>query len=105
MIKMRRGTTPYLLCEVTDDVDLSSIKSVWLTITQGEDIVLDFITDDVHINNNNIAVALSQEDTLKLKAGIAGAIQIRLLNDSDIAYASQKDYVSVEGVLKDGVIT
>lgn len=105
MITIRRGTTPYLVCEVTDDVDLSTIKSVWLTINQGEDIVLDFITDDVNINNNNIAVALSQEDTLKLKACIAGSIQIRLLNDNDIAYASQKDYVSVEGVNKDGVIT
>lgn len=104
MITIRRGTTPNLLCEVTDDIDLSSIKRVWLTIQQGEDIVLDFTTDDVHINNKNIAVALSQEDTLKLKAGIAGSIQIRLLGDTEIAYASQKDYVSVEGVIKDGVI-
>lgn len=102
---IRRGTTPYITAEIIDDVDISQIKTAWLTIAQNDEIVLDKITSDLVINENNIALRLSQEDTLSLAAGVMTYIQLRLLTDTDIAYASQQDYIAVEDVSKDGVIS
>ena len=106
MLGLRRGTTPYIVCTVKDDVqiDYSAIKTVWITITQNGTIVLDKVTSDVNINSNNICLPLTQEDTLALQAGVSGNIQLRLLNDTDIAYASQQEFLSVDEISKDGVI-
>lgn len=100
----RRGTTPYITCTILDDIDLSTIKTAWLTISQNGSIVIDKVTEDLTINNKSIAIRLSQEDTLSLKAGVMSYIQLRLLTDTDIAYASQQDYVPVEDIIKDGKI-
>ena len=102
---IRRGSTPYIVCKVVDmPFDYDSIKTAWITINQNGKIVLDKVTEDIHINHTNLALPLSQEDTLALTAGISGSIQVRLLNDSDIAYVSQQEFTAVEDVNKDGVI-
>ena len=102
---IRRGTTPMLTCKILDDVDYSTFKTVWLTFKQGDVIVLDKLTEDVTINENNIAIRLTQEDTLALTAGVPLYIQIRILTEEDeIAYASQMEFFTVEDVEKDGVI-
>ena len=102
---LRRGTTPNITCEIIDEVDLSNITSVWLTISQNNELVIDKLTDDVTINTKNISVRLTQEETLSLKAGVMAYIQVRLLNDNEIAYATQTDYVPIDDIIKDGVIS
>lgn len=103
-LTIRRGTTPYLTATIKDNVDLTNITTAWLTIAQNNVIVLDKKTEDLIINDNKVSIRLSQEDTLSLKASVSSYIQLRLLTDSEIAYASQCDFVSVEAIIKDGVI-
>ena len=104
MNAIRRGTTPLLTCRITDNTDISNIKTVWLYITQGDKVVIDKLTDDVTISGKSVSVRLTQEETLLLKAGVMAYVQMRLLLSSDLAYATQQDYVPVEDVGKDGVI-
>jgi len=108
-LTIRRGSTPYITAIIKDNIDLSDIRAVWLTIAQNGIIVLDKITKDLIINNNRISIRLTQADSLSLEASVSTYIQIRLLTDvgEDIepSYVSQRDFVSVEGVLKDGEIT
>ena len=101
---LRRGSTPYLTATIKENIDYSAIKTAWLTLWQNGNIVLDKITDDLTINNNNISILLTQEDTLSFEAGVMAMIQLRLLTDTEIAYVSQKESIMVDGVLKDGVI-
>lgn len=104
---IRRGATPRITARVKDDIDLTPIKSVWLTVSQvekEESIVIDKVTNDLDINGKLVSVILTQEETLSLIAGIPTYIQIRLLDDSDIAYVSQKSFINVEDVIKEGVI-
>ena len=103
-IAIRRGTTPMITATVQDNVDLSSIKTAWLYITQNNHLVIDKVTSDITISGKNISVPLSQEETLSLTSGVSAYIQIRLLTDRGIAYASQSEFVSVYDVYKDGVI-
>lgn len=106
---IRRGTTPYITAEIIDDVDISEITQVWLYITQsigaGRHIVIDKDISEVTINHNRVHLRLTQEETLSLEAGVITNIQLRLLNGNEIAYASQTEFITVEDVYKDGVIT
>jgi hypothetical protein len=103
-LTIRRGTTPYLTATIKDNIDLSNITTAWLTIAQDNIIVLDKKTEDLTISGNKVFIRLSQEDTLSLKSGVSSYIQLRLLTDGELAYASQCDFVSVERIIKDGVI-
>lgn len=105
---IRRGSTPRITARVKDDIDLTPIKSVWLTVTQGitdKQIVIDKVTSDLTINGKIVSVMLTQEETLSLTASVQTYTQIRLLDDSDIAYVSQRVYTVVEDVDKEGEIT
>lgn len=105
---IRRGSTPRITAKVIDDIELSSIKAVWLTVSQGigEDkhIALDKVTSDLTINGRLVSVVLTQEETLSLVGGVISYIQIRLLDDEDIAYVSQQEFITIEDVLKGGVL-
>ena len=107
-MNIRRGTTPIITATVEDNIDLSSIKTAWLYISQGignnRKIVIDKETTDLTISGKNVSVTLSQEDTLSLVSGLISQIQIRLLNEQGVAYASQREFVSVEEIDKDGEI-
>ena len=101
---IRRGTTPNITIELPNTVDLSNIKTVWVTIEQNKELVIDKLTDDVTINNNNISYRLTQDETLSLKAGVSAYIQTRLLNNNEIAYATQREHIAIDDIIKDGVI-
>lgn len=104
---IRRGSTPRITAKVLDDIDLTPITAVWLTISQGatdKKIVIDKVTSDLTISGKIVSVVLTQEETLSLVAGEMTYIQIRLLDGNEIAYVSQQGYVSVEDILKEGVI-
>lgn len=100
----RRGTTPYITFTTTDNIDLSAVKTVWLSVKQSGSIVIDKTTSDLTINSKSISIRLSQEDTLKLEKGVMAYIQIRLLTDTDLAYATDEEYMPIEDIIKDGVI-
>lgn len=103
MIAIRRGTTPLITIELPEEFDVESITTVWIYISQNEEVVIDKVTEDVEIAENTLSVALTQEETLSLEAGLA-ILQCRLLNDEDVAFASQASSVRVLDVKKGGVI-
>ena len=98
---MVRGTTPeniFKLPFILDDV-----KSLYVTYSQGDTVVLDKAIDDVIIDGNTITVRLTQEDTLKFSNAQVN-IQIRFKTNQGKAMASNIISTYVNNVLKDGVI-
>lgn len=100
---MRRGTTPTLKIKVIG-MDVALFKSVYITIKQGSK-ELTKTNGDIEIKDGNIlSVFLDQEDTLKFLGGHVD-IQLRAVTDNGLAVASDIKRMSMERVLKDGVIT
>lgn len=104
-MKIRRGTTPTITAIIKDNIDLSSAKAIWLSISQNGKVVIDKTLYDFTISGAKISVTLTQEDTLSLMAGVMCYIQERVLFENDIADASQSEYITVDDVIKDGEIT
>lgn len=104
-----RGTTPTITFKVTSDVDFSDIAEIWLTVA-------DFSTTGKRtykLSENEVALdpeektitaSMSQEDTLQLKSNMV-QLQIRLLDKSDLSYATPIFDVPLSTVLEGGVIT
>lgn len=106
VIEFFRGTTPTIIVEVADDIDLLAIASIWLYISQNNKLKVDKNLDDVVIDveNKTITLSLSQDDTLELKKGDA-IFQIRCLLFDGSALATYDVVVHVLEVYKGGVIT
>lgn len=105
-MKITRGTTPRIVINVKSDMDLSSIKVIWVYISQNSRVVLNKELPDVMIDNDNrtITMTLSQNDTLGLKVG-DGIFQIRFLMNDNTALASKPCKIGIEEIYKDGVIS
>ena len=71
---------------------------------QDNTIVLDKTFDDCEAVENMLIVNLTQEETLKLKAGRAVEMQVRVRTISGDALASNIIRVNAERILRDGVI-
>ena len=71
---------------------------------QDNTIVLDKTFDDCEAVENMLIVNLTQEETLKLKAGKVVEMQIRVRTISGDALASNIIRVNAERILRDGVI-
>lgn len=99
---MIRGTTPRL--EFTLPFDVSQIEKSYITFMQDNTIVLDKTFDDCEAVENMLIVNLTQEETLKLKAGRAVEMQVRVRTISGDALASNIIRVNAERILRDGVI-
>lgn len=99
---MIRGTTPRL--EFTLPFDVSQIEKTYITFMQDNTIVLDKTFDDCEAVENMLIVNLTQEETLKLKAGRAVEMQVRVRTISGDALASNIIRVNAERILRDGVI-
>ncbi len=99
---MIRGTTPRL--EFTLPFDVSQIEKSYITFMQDNTIVLDKTFDDCEAVENMLIVNLTQEETLKLKAGKVVEMQIRVRTISGDALASNIIRVNAERILRDGVI-
>lgn len=100
---MRRGTTPTLTCKI-DGADLTNCHS-FVTIRQGG-YELDIENPEVVATETGctITIILTQEQTLKLKAGII-EIQIRWITSDGTALATNIETVEVHKILKQGVIS
>ncbi len=100
---MYRGTTPTISLTV-DKLSEIDWKSIYLTIKQYNR-TIEKTADEMQIDGNNITVTLTQDETLKLAAGFAVKLQLRVLTKGAVAYATQIITVPVEDILKDGEIT
>lgn len=101
---MYRGTTPTICLTVMTSLDLSKIKTVWVTF---QNLVYErtYTGEEVKINpeTKKVYVEMSQEETLSLSSGKLD-VQIRFLMDDGRAYATEVATTTVEDVLRDGVI-
>ena len=102
---MFRGTTPQLIFRI--NFDTKRLKRVYITIKNEhkEPITVEKTIEDCTLDGMTITTTLSQEETLKFKANEKINVQLRILTDDDIALASQLFPMTIEKILKDGVIT
>ena len=98
---MRRGTTP--TNTFTVDTDLTNAVAVYVTYSQGKNVIIEKSMEDLTITSTKVEVTLSQEDTLAFSGG-AVQIQIRAKFGDGSAIASNIIMASVDQILKDGVI-
>ncbi len=102
---MRRGTTPTLVFHLPFDTSMVKEAYVTLKYYKGNGIeTLEKDTDACIRNGSDIAVKLTQEETLNFPAGKNIDIQLRVLTYEDNALVSQIFSEPAERILKDGVI-
>lgn len=95
-----QGTTPTLTLEISG-LSALDIKELWLTIDAGHPITKTL--DDVNIEDDVMAVTLTQEDTLKM-TDMYGRLQVRFVTRDGTASKTEIIMFEVSKVLKDGVI-
>ena len=103
---MYRGTTPNLQIKIRSQLDLNNVKQCWATIKSSinsKEITYDLNSMALDPEEAILSIRMSQEDTLKFGNGELN-IQVRLLMDDDLAYASNIKNISMNQILKDGVI-
>ena len=105
-MQLIRGTTPTIVINVKDDIDLSTITEIWVYISQQNKVKVDKKIEDVDIDDvtKTITLTLSQEDTLSLKSGEA-LFQIRLLLQDDTALATTASEIEILEIYKGGIIS
>ena len=101
---MRRGTTPTLT--FTTPYEANIITGGFISFRQHRRNVLDIpLTDpSVTVEDNSIAVTLTQEQTLAFDATDQARAQIRATLVSGKAVASNIVSVPIGAIIKDGVI-
>lgn len=107
---MYRGTTPNIVIKVNSDLDLNTMEQIWVTFkNKSAEKTYDIDVIEVDAVNNTISLTMSQEDTLAFQT--YGSIQskvevqLRLLDDEGMAYASNINEVNLLRILKEGVIS
>ena len=101
-----RGTTPTLTFHVKNEIDLNEIAQIWITFKTKVGITIKEKTydiEDVTIEDNNISLNLTQEDTLEFTDQVM-LVQLRVRLNNDVAYASSIMEVDIGQILKEGVI-
>lgn len=101
---MYQGTTPIFILTVGDDptFDLSD-KSVYVTIRAQDGQMLTKSNDDLDITGRRIAMRLTQEETLSLKAGYV-QIQVRWIDSEGNSMTTKPAAAAVDSVLLKEVI-
>lgn len=101
---MRRGTTPWIELILDGCEDIGAYKTILVTMQQG-DIEVNKNEEQLTIEGNVIRFQLTQEETLAFKYGRTVKIQLRALDESGNAIASDIITASVSDVLNEEVIT
>ena len=100
---MRRGTTPTLTCTI-DWIDLTDCH-VYATLRQGGyELDIENPTTETTETGCKVTITLTQEQTLKFKAG-AVEVQLRWITLDGTALATDIQIVEVYKILKQGVIS
>lgn len=100
-----RGTTPTIVINVKDDIDLSQIVETWVFISQQNKIRVDRTTGiEIIPEEMKMKVKLSQEETLNLKKGDA-LFQVKILLADQTALATIAQDIDIFEIYKGGIIT
>ena len=106
---MYRGTTPNIIIKVNSDIDLASMTQIWATFkSKSAEKTYDITKLEINTEEKTIGVIMSQADTLAFQTDLNQAnrveVQLRLLDDEGIAYASGITSIPLYRILKEGVI-
>ena len=106
---MTRGTTPTLTLSI-DNADLSTLKNMYITFSQETRKLIkvyqagsDNNQIEIDVENSEVAVSLTQDETLNFKPGPVD-IQVRYTNNADSAYATNIVRIDMGRILQEGVI-
>lgn len=101
---MYRGTTPTISIQVNSNIDLSKMTEIWVTLkTSAKEKTYGLQNILVYPDDSKIEIKLTQEDTLSFNEGVV-KLQVRFLDESDNAYASNIKEICIKQILKDGKI-
>ena len=100
---MYRGTTPTIQINVNGSDDLTSYKSIYVTFKQMPSVLIEKTKEEMSVSSDSVSITLSQEDTLKFSPGPV-MIQLRAVDESGTAIASNITTIHAERILKEGVI-
>lgn len=99
---MIRGTTPTHTFKLP--FDASIVQKAMVIYAQNDAVVLEKQAQDCTMQDNEISVTLTQEDTLKFDCHFKVQIQLRILTNQGQALASDIHIVSVGKCLNDEVL-
>ena len=101
---MTRGTTPTLKFHIDDEIDMSRITSVYITLKQRKTVLTKTLDDiTVEPEEKMLYCYLTQEDTLLFNDGYI-SVQVRAIIDDSSAVASKIAMIDMGHILKEGVI-
>lgn len=101
MAQWRRGSTPINIFNV--NIDLRG-ATIYVTYKQAGKTIVEKTGADLEVNETQVITHLTQEETLRFKAGPV-KIQIRYVKEDGTADASNIIETKAEEILKDGEIT
>lgn len=93
---MYQGTTHVLLLTV-DDTDLTD-KRIYVTLRTVTGELITKTKPDVSVSGSDIAITLSQQETLALPSGPV-SVQVRWVDATGTAGVSETAYVEVDGIM------
>lgn len=97
---MIRGTTPTLTITLSNEIDF---ESYFVTFKQEGYIVVEKTEKDCSQEGPVITVQLTQDDTLKIRSGVALEVQVRG-KIGEKAYATKIKKLYADDILKEGKI-
>lgn len=99
---MLRGSTPTI--RFTLPFSFSMLAELWLTVSQNDREVFTVKKERLTASGDQVSCKLTQEETLKLRHEQPAAFQVRWKTNAGDSGGSKIKTVSVEKILKDGVI-
>lgn len=99
---MMQGTTPVNI--FTIPFEKSEIKNLSVVYAQSNKVIIKKKMRDCELNDNEIIVRLSQEDTFAFDDRLRVKIQVRVLTNDGESYVSDPIYVDVSECLDDEVL-
>lgn len=100
---MFRGTTPKFTFRLPIETD--TITALCVSFRQVGNQSIEKTLDDCVLDGNTLTVALTEEETLSLRASMARPLEIQLrVGVGETRMASKVFRVNVEQILKDGAL-
>lgn len=100
---MYRGTTPTFTFQLP--IEANTITAASITFRQAGSVNIEKTLADCTADGKALTVALTEEETLSLRAGTVTPLEIQLrVGVGETRMASQIFPVSVERILKDGAL-
>lgn len=100
---MIRGTTPTHVFTL-GDFDSSRIKEIRVTYQQRRKTIIEKTQDDATIENNQVIVTLSQEETLKFSTSDYVDVQLKVLLNDGKVLANDIITISADRILNEEIL-